>query len=122
MSPLEIRRVPVTNITAVVQNGVLTVTGDNGANDVQIAGNLSNRVTIAGFNQTIVNGIAPVNRESVVTFTGVTDVVVNTRDGNDGAIKGQSDPVKFETLRWTPVLVTIQLKFRTCLQPTTSTS
>lgn len=49
MVTLEVRRVPVGNITAAVQNRVLTVTGDNAANDVEIAGNLSNRVTVAGF-------------------------------------------------------------------------
>ena len=99
MESLEVRRVPVGNITAAVQNGVLTVTGDNAANDVEIAGNLSNRVTIAGFNQTKVNGIAPVNGKSVVTFTGITDVVVVTNDGNDRiVIKGNPDPVRFRDI------------------------
>ncbi len=99
MESLEVRRVPVGNITAAVQNGVLTVTGDNAANDVEIAGNLSNRVTIAGFNQTKVNGVAPVNGKSVVTLTGITDVVVVTKDGNDRVvIKGNPDPVRFRDI------------------------
>jgi hypothetical protein len=99
MESLEVRRVPVGNITAAVQNGVLTVTGDSAANDVEIAGNLSNRVTIAGFNQTKVNGVAPVNGKSVVTFTGITDVVVVANDGNDRiVIKGNPDPVRFRDI------------------------
>lgn len=99
MESLEVRRVPVGNITAAVQNGVLTVTGDDAANDVEIAGNLSNRVTIAGFNLTKVNGVAPVNGKSVVTFTGITDVVVVAKDGNDRiVIKGNPDPVRFRDI------------------------
>ena len=96
MESLEVRRVPVGNITAALQNGVLTITGDNAANDVELQGNLSNRVTIAGFNQTIVNGVAPVNGKSVVGFAGVTDVVIVTKDGNDKiVVKGNPDPVRF---------------------------
>ena len=99
MESLEVRRVPVGNITAAVQNGVLTITGDNAANDVELQGNLSNRVTIAGFNQTIVNGVAPVNGKSVVGFAGVTDVVIVTKDGNDRiVVKGNPDPVRFRDI------------------------
>lgn len=99
MESLEVRRVPVGNITAALQNGVLTITGDNAANDVELAGNLSNRVTIAGFNQTIVNGVAPVNGKSVVGFAGVTDVVIVTKDGNDRiVVKGNPDPVRFRDI------------------------
>jgi hypothetical protein len=99
MESLEVRRVPVGNITAALQNGVLTITGDNAANDVELQGNLSNRVTIAGFNQTIVNGVAPVNGKSVVGFAGVTDVVIVTKDGNDKiVVKGNPDPVRFRDI------------------------
>jgi hypothetical protein len=99
METLEVRRVPVGNITAAVQNGVLTVTGDNAANDVEITGNLSNRVTVAGFNLTKVNGVAPINGKSVVTFTGITDVVVVSNDGNDRVvINGNPDAVRFRDI------------------------
>ena len=99
MESLEVRRVPVGNITAALQNGVLTITGDNAANDVELAGNLSNRVTIVGFNQTIVNGVAPVNGKSGVGFAGVTDVVIVTKDGNDKiVVKGNPDPVRFRDI------------------------
>ena len=90
---------PVGNINAAVQNGVLTVTGDNAANDVEIAGNLSNRVTFAGFNLTKVNEVAPINRKSIVTFTGITDVVVVSKDVNDRVVvKGDPDAVRFRDI------------------------
>lgn len=83
METLEVRRVPVGNITAALQNGVLTITGDNLGNDVAVQRPIANLVTVTGLEQTVVNGVAPVNGKSVVAFTGVTDVVIQTNDGND---------------------------------------
>lgn len=99
MESLEVRRVPVGNITAALQNGVLTITGDNAANDVEVSRRFVGAVTIAGLNQTLVNGQAPVNGRSTVTFNNVKDVVINTNDGNDNVVvKGLGISARFRDI------------------------
>ncbi len=88
LEQLEIRRVPVGNITAGLQAGVLTVTGDNLGNDVVVQRNAVGAITVTGLNQTLVNGVAPSNGASVASFFGVTDLVIQTNNGDDSVRVG----------------------------------
>lgn len=79
MESLQIRRVPFESLTAGLQNRVLTVAGDDLGNDVVIQKNIKGQTTVAGIHQTLINGVAPVNGQSLAVFQGVTDVVVKDK-------------------------------------------
>src|SRR5688500_13327149 len=66
-------------VTAALNSGTLTITGDAAADDIAVVGTANpGEFTITGRNGTTVDGMAS------VTISGVTaDLVVDLRDGDD---------------------------------------
>ncbi|MBL8819345.1 MAG: hypothetical protein JNL58_25155 [Planctomyces sp.] len=84
---LETRQVPAGFVLASVSAGVLTITGDNQANNIQVNPNADGSVTVRGRSLTSVNG----SLFSAATFTGVQNITVQMNGGNDTVAVGNGD-------------------------------
>ena len=75
---LDDRIVPAGNVTGVVQNGILTLTGDGEANSIVVRAGINNAVRITGTAGTTING------GGLVDFSGAfKDVIILLGGAND---------------------------------------
>lgn len=77
LESLEDRYALAGDLTAVLANGVLTITGDDSANIAALTSDASGQITLTGTDTTINGGTDP------VSFTGVNSVNVRLRGGDD---------------------------------------
>lgn len=93
LEPLEVRTVMTGNVTAVVQGGVLVVTGDTEDNGIVITQTETGSYLVSGDETTTVNG-----SESFESTSTVRSFKINMKDGDDSVTIQDLDVRQFLTL------------------------